>query len=204
VSYGSILVKDHLVIERVVYELYAPVYRFALSLAESETEAADLTQETFLILCRHQAQVRDPNKIKSWLFTTLRRTFLRTLRKRYSRPEVELDSKHHELSVEPMGSRSVDAGVILSALSQLEEGFRNVLELFYIADLSYKEISTTLAIPIGTVMSRLARAKERLKDALMEVNAPQKSVNFPKSQGTSLGKKRKTSCFELTERLKEI
>jgi predicted RNA polymerase sigma factor len=68
------------------------------------------------------------------------------------------------------------------------------------ADLSYKEISTTLAIPIGTVMSRLARAKERLRGALREVNAPERSANFPKSQGTLPGKKRKTSSFELTER----
>ena len=80
-------VKNRLVIERVVFEFYAPLYRFALALANSETEAADLTQETFLILCKRRGQVREPDKIKSWLFTTLRRTFLQTLRRRHSRPE---------------------------------------------------------------------------------------------------------------------
>jgi hypothetical protein len=49
---------------RVVSELYAPVYRFALVPAESETEAADLTQETFLILCRQYKQVREPEKVR--------------------------------------------------------------------------------------------------------------------------------------------
>jgi RNA polymerase sigma-70 factor, ECF subfamily len=166
-------VKNRLVIERVVSELYAPVYRFALALADSETEAVDLTQETFLILCRQHEQVREPDKIKSWLFTTLRRTFLRRLRRRRERPEVELKPNHQQLTVDPIGPRSVDARAILSALSELEEDHRRVLELFYIADLSYKEISTTLGIPVGTVMSRLSRGKERLRGALTkEKSAP--------------------------------
>jgi RNA polymerase sigma-70 factor, ECF subfamily len=155
-----------------------------LVLAESETEAADLTQETFLILCRQYEQVREPDKIKSWLFTTLRRMFFRTLRKRQARPEVELNAQHPEPTVGPAGPRSVDAGTILSALSELEEDQRTVLELFYIADLSYKEISSTLKIPIGTVMSRLARAKERLRGAFTEISSPERPANVRKSQRT--------------------
>lgn len=172
-SWGSPL-KNHLVIERVVSELYAPVYRFALVLAQSETEAADLTQETFLILCRQYEQVREPDKIRSWLFTTLRRLFFRTLRRRQLHPEVEINPQNQEATVEPTGPQAVDAGAILSAASELEENHRIVLELFYIADLSYKEISCTLQIPIGTVMSRLARAKERLRGALTEMSSPER------------------------------
>jgi RNA polymerase sigma-70 factor, ECF subfamily len=159
-------VKDHLVIERVVSELYGPVYRFALALAGSDSEAADLTQETFLIFCRQHWQVREPDKVKSWLFTTLRRTFLRTVRRRQTRAEVELTTSHDRGAVDPVGPRSVDAGVILKALSELEEDHRSVLELFYIGDLSYKEISTALEVPLGTVMSRLSRAKDQLRAAL--------------------------------------
>ncbi|HYZ74756.1 MAG TPA: hypothetical protein VE641_16875 [Chthoniobacterales bacterium] len=59
----TIPLKNHCAIERVVSELYTPVYRFALVLAESETEAADLTQETFLILCQQYKQVREPEKL---------------------------------------------------------------------------------------------------------------------------------------------
>ena len=176
VSEGSwgIPLKNHLVIERVVSELYAPVYRFALVLAQSETEAADLTQETFLILCRQYEQVREPDKIRSWLFTTLRRLFFRTLRRRQLHPEVEINPQNQEATVEPAGPRAVDASAILSAASELEEDHRIVLELFYIADLSYKEISSALQIPIGTVMSRLARAKERLRGALTEMSSPER------------------------------
>jgi RNA polymerase sigma-70 factor, ECF subfamily len=161
-----ILVKDHLVLERVVSELYAPVYRFALVLAESETEAADLTQETFLILCRQHQQVREPDKIKAWLFTTLRRTFLRVRRRRQARTEMELTPKHEPPTEDSAGARAADAGTILSALSELEEDHRTVLELFYLAELSYKEISAALKIPVGAVMSRLSRGKERLRGAL--------------------------------------
>jgi RNA polymerase sigma-70 factor, ECF subfamily len=180
----AIPLKNHLVIEHVVSELYAPVYRFALVLAESETEAADLTQETFLILCRQYEQVQEPDKVRSWLFTTLRRLFFRTLRKRHAYPEVKLNAQHQVPTVDPAGPRSVDTGTILSALSELEEDQRTVLELFYIADLSYKEISSTLKIPIGTVMSRLARAKERLRSALTEISSPERPANARKSQRT--------------------
>ena len=180
----AIPLKNHLIIERVVSELYAPVYRFALVLAESETEAADLTQETFLILCRQYEQVREPEKVRSWLFTTLRRLFFRTLRRRQVQPEVELNPQHQEPSVEPTGPRAADAGTILNALSELEDDHRTVLELFYIADLSYKEIASTLEIPIGTVMSRLARAKERLRNAISEIGWPERRANARKAQRT--------------------
>ena len=169
--------KNRLVIERVVSELYEPVYRFALALTHSEEDAADLTQQTFLILCQRQEQVREPDKAKSWLFTTLRRAFFRKVRSRRLHSEVELNKKDHPQStVDPAGTRSVDARVILCALSELGEDFRSVLELFYIADLSYREISTTLQIPIGTVMSRLSRAKEQLRGVLTGVEARRQSI----------------------------
>jgi RNA polymerase sigma-70 factor, ECF subfamily len=171
-------VKSRLVPERVISDLYVPVYRFALTLACSETEAADLTQETFLILCGQHEQVREPDKIKSWLFTTLRRTFFRTLRRRQAHPEVEFELKHHQQSaIDPTGPRSADVRVILSALFELEEDHRTALELFYIADLSYKEISSTLKIPIGTVMSRLSRGKERLRGILGEIDSARPPAN---------------------------
>ena len=110
--------------------------------------------------------------------------FFRTVRKRHAHYEVELNQQHQELTVDPTGPRSVDAGAIFSAWSELEEDQRTVLELFYIADLSYKEISSTLEIPIGTVMSRLSRGKERLRGALTEISSPDRSANVRKSQGT--------------------
>ena len=80
----SRLVRTNLDLESVVSELYAALYRFALALTRNETEAADLTQEAFLILAKQQAQVRDTRKIKSLLYTTLRRRFLNGLRSQSS------------------------------------------------------------------------------------------------------------------------
>lgn len=159
-------------LERVVADFYGSLYRFALALTRNHILAADLTQNTFLILAKRQTQIRDGTKIKSWLFTTLRRQFLQKLRSNESHPEVELKPEHYKkLVVDPTVFRSIDADTILEALSRIDECYRTVLELSYLDDLSYKEISVVLGIPIGTVMSRLARGKERLKSTLAKAGS---------------------------------
>ena len=165
-------VQNRLDVERVVSDFYAPLYRFAFALTHCETEAADLTQETFLILSKQQAQIREPEKIKSWLFTTLRREFLRGLRARALHPEVELKPEHEgRLTVDSTVLRTLDASAILDALSKLDEAYRTALELFYLGDLSYKQIAAALQVPIGTVMSRLSRGKEQLRCSLAKATA---------------------------------
>jgi RNA polymerase sigma-70 factor, ECF subfamily len=154
-------------LQTIVSEHYASLYRFGLALAKNESEAADLTQETFLVLTKHAAQVRDPAKIRSWLFTTLRREFLRKIRAQAAHPEVSLETEEHDVpAIESDALRSIDGKTALAALALVEESYRSALELFYLGDLSYKEISAALGVPIGTVMSRLSRGKERLRRAL--------------------------------------
>jgi RNA polymerase sigma factor (sigma-70 family) len=154
-------------LQGIVSEHYAALYRFGLALTKNESEAADLTQETFLILVKHQEQIREPEKIKCWLFTTLRREFLRKVRIHIAHPEVEFQPEEHQVpAIEPSALRSIDARTALSALEMVEESYRSTLELFYLGDLSYKEISAALGVPIGTVMSRLSRGKEQLRRAL--------------------------------------
>jgi len=178
-------VAGNLDLERIVTEFYTPLFRFAFGLTRNESSAADLTQETFLILTRRHAQIRDVAKIKSWLFTTLRREFLRGLRSQASHPEVELKPEHHEqLAIDPTAIRMIDAGMILDALSQLDESYRTVLELFYLGDLSYKEIAVALEIPIGTVMSRLSRGKEQLKGTLAKAASLDKTIEFQRERNS--------------------
>ena len=168
-------------LEAIVSEHYANLYRFGLALAKNESEAADLTQETFLILAKHREQIREPETIKSWLFTTLRREFLRKVRTHAAHPEVELKPEEHEVpAIEPSVLRTIDARTALAALQMVEESYRTTLELFYLGDLSYKEISATLGVPIGTVMSRLSRGKEQLRRAL--AGDPQKIIPLPKNR----------------------
>jgi RNA polymerase sigma factor (sigma-70 family) len=170
-------VRTELDLERIVSELYSSLYRFAFGLSRNETQAADLTQETFLILTKQQAQIRDITKIKSWLFTTLRREFLRGLRTQSSHPEVELQPEHQDELVSDSGVlQASDAATVLEALAGVDESYRIVLELFYLADLSYKEIAATLDIPIGTVMSRLSRGKEQLRTLLAKTTATHKII----------------------------
>ena len=172
VSHKANPVQNRLDVERVVSDFYAPLYRFAPALTHSETEAADLTQETFLRLSKLQAQIREAEKIKSWLFTTLRREFLRGLRARALHPEVELKPEHEErLAVDSTVLRTLDASAILDALSEVDEAYRTALELFYLGDLSYKQIAAALQVPVGTVMSRLSRGKEQLRCSLAKATA---------------------------------
>jgi len=173
-------VRTEIDLESIVSELYSSLYRFAFSLSRNETQAADLTQETFLILAKQQAQVRDITKIKSWLFTTLRREFLRGLRSQSTHPEVELKPEHQDELVADSGIlKASDAATVMEALAGVDESYRMVLELFYLADLSYKEIAATLDIPIGTVMSRLSRGKEQLRTLLTKTDSPNKITPRP-------------------------
>jgi RNA polymerase sigma-70 factor, ECF subfamily len=183
-------------LQAIVSEYYAALYRFGLALAKNESEAADLTQETFLILAKHQKQIREPERIKAWLFTTLRREFLRKIRIHTAHPEVEFHREEHEIpAIESDSLRSIDARTALAALAKIEESYRSAVELFYLADLSYKEISATLGVPIGTVMSRLSRGKERLRRVMATTleSSSDKILPLPNAAGPKTRDEQRTS-----------
>lgn len=146
---------------------YEGLYRFALSLTRQEADAADLVQQTFLIWATKGTSLRDPSKAKSWLFTSLYREFLR-LRRR-AEPFVGAEPEMLEYEAEPIAPdvvEATDASVAVEALQEIDETFRAPLTLFYLENMTYKEIAETLGVPIGTVMSRLSRGKAQLKAAL--------------------------------------
>jgi len=154
-------------LEVIVDRLYAPLYRFALSLTKSEVEAADLTQQTFLILAQRSHQIKDVSKVKCWLFTTLRREFLRVVRTHAIHPTLEFQPDIHDApALSEDALRALDAKTVLGALREVEPTYRTAIELYYLSELSYKEIAETLEIPIGPVMSRLSRGKEQLRAIL--------------------------------------
>jgi RNA polymerase sigma-70 factor (ECF subfamily) len=147
-----------------VESLYSSLYQFAVGLTKSESDALDLVQQTFLTFGQRLDQIRDFSKIKSWLFTTLRRHFLLKIRRHKRHPEVRFLPEAHDFPIEdPEIWRSLDARGVREALLKVEEKYRVALELFYLNNLSYREIGNTLGIPIGTVMSRLSRGKAQLK-----------------------------------------
>lgn len=154
--------------QKLVDEYYTPLYRFGYSLAKNEHEACDLTQQTFVIYAEKGSSVRDTSKIKSWLFTTLYREFLRQRRKSQNMSTHEPEVLEAEAPlVDPEVAKALDANSAVAALKEIDETYRAPLTLFYLKDLSYKEISEILSIPIGTVMSRLSRGKAQLKKVLL-------------------------------------
>jgi RNA polymerase sigma factor (sigma-70 family) len=153
--------------ERLVDAYYEALYRFALSLTQSEADAADLTQDTFYTFAAKGSQIRERSKVKSWLFTTLHRKFLGLKRHSTSFPKVELEAAQAHLpAVVTDTIRSMDAASVLGMLQRVDEPYRIPLVLHYFEDHSYREIAEILEIPLGTVMSRISRGKAELRKHL--------------------------------------
>jgi RNA polymerase sigma-70 factor (ECF subfamily) len=159
--------------ENLVKRYYGDLYRFGLSLTGNETDAADLTQETFYIWANKGHQLQKAASAKSWLFTTLHREFLKTCRRRNRFSHQSIDESTEDLPNVPADCvERVDSRTLLRILGEIAEDFRAPLVLYYMEDLSYKEIADVLALPLGTVQSRIARAKIQLLRRLSETNLP--------------------------------
>lgn len=163
--------------EREALPLLDTVYRVALRLAGNEAQAEDLTQETMLKAFRAWHQYRRGTNIKAWLLTILRHTFINEYRRdKHRGPTVDVAEYerftvfHDVQEVDPEGrffDKIVDEEV-LKAVDQLPEEFRECLVLSDIADLSYAEIAEVMKVPVGTVKSRLFRARQALQRVLYD------------------------------------
>ncbi len=153
---------------RALIEAYhGTVYAYAFRLTCSTADAEDLTQQTFLIAHEKSAQIRDPNKALQWLLAVARSRFLKNRRRRVPVPAVNLDLVLEEI---PDSAASADEHwdreLLDRALAELSDVYRVVIVMYYFEECSYKEIAERLDLPIGTVMSRLARAKGHLRKRL--------------------------------------
>ncbi|MDP0498484.1 MAG: RNA polymerase sigma factor [Verrucomicrobiota bacterium JB022] len=148
---------------------YQNLFRFAVSLTRNQDDASDLVQQTFLRWAEKGHTLRELDKVKSWLFTTLYREFLRVHRKNKQTTALEPELLELETPPEaPQVARRYDSKAAVEALEAVDEIYRAPLSLFYLEDLAYKEIADILDIPMGTVMSRLSRGKAQLKKILTE------------------------------------
>jgi len=154
--------------EEIVDRFYPMLFRFALSLARNEADACDLTQQTFSVWAAKGHLLRDETKVKSWLFTTLYREFISNRRREIRWPKEELSAVEHELPCAmPETVDCLESDQVMEVLNSIDETFRSPLTLFYLQEHSYEEIARILKIPIGTVMSRLSRGKQKLQQALL-------------------------------------
>jgi RNA polymerase sigma-70 factor (ECF subfamily) len=159
-----------------VERYYALLYRYAYRLTGCEADAEDLTQQAFLTAQARWDQLRDETKAKSWLFTIARNAYLKELRGPVCIPSSALDElpdkshgKSHGRSYggnSETGPFDFDQEQLQNALHDLPEEFRSPVVLFYFEEFSYKEIAEQMDVPVGTIMSRLARAKAYLRQRL--------------------------------------
>jgi RNA polymerase sigma factor (sigma-70 family) len=159
--------------EELAMPLFDSLYNFAHWLAFNQTEAEDLVQEAYLRALRNFASFQQGTNFRAWMFRILKNTFLSSRSKLERRMTVAMDSDG-DFPIVPVTSLTPESlliersgGVALRcAIEQLPVIFREVILLCDVEGASYREISEILSIPIGAVMSRLARARKVLRESL--------------------------------------
>jgi len=165
--------------EKLVSDYYEPLFRFAVSLTRTASDARDLTQHTFYIWATKGHQLRDISKVKTWLFTTLHRAFLEGKRRQNRFPHHGLEEVQEQLPVLPsQHAHEADCAQVLPALARVDEIYQAAVALFYLEDCSYKEIAAILEIPLGTVKSRIARGIAQLREILLSEKSQVSSPPF--------------------------
>lgn len=151
------------------------LYNLALRYTGKVYDAEDLVQETMHTAYKQFHQLRDPSKCRAWLFRILRNHFLREQRQLFRRPYLDDGGgylKHvidqSAASLEKKYEDKTTGAVVQQVLDTLPEKFKTPLILYYMEEMTYQEIAAYLDIPIGTVMSRLARAKKHMKKAFLQ------------------------------------
>ncbi|MGP6157209.1 MAG: RNA polymerase sigma factor [Vulcanimicrobiaceae bacterium] len=151
----------------------ATVVRLAYRLTRDPDEAKDIAQDAFLRAFRRIDEFRPDRPFSRWLFVIARNASFDALRRRRRAAafaSTEVEETPSQLGPEELALRNDEAERVHAALETLPEHYREVLELYYVSDLRYREIAEQLSIPLGTVKTYISRAKRRLREEL--VNAP--------------------------------
>jgi RNA polymerase sigma-70 factor, ECF subfamily len=151
------------------------LYNFACWLTQDRQEAEDLVQETYAKALKGFSSFQPGTNFRAWIYKILRNTFLTSRTGLRVTATVPLDLEEDEDSLptvketpESILLQRADSQLVQQALEQLPVAYREVLLLCEVEEMSYQEISATLAIPMGTVMSRLSRARRALRAAVRE------------------------------------
>jgi len=159
-------------VAQLVAEHHPAVYRYAYRLSGSVHDAEDLTQHVFLIAQQKLGQLRRVESAQGWLFAILRNCFLKACQRQRPVPAANLQLDVETVAAEIPRDGEIDRERLQEAIDQLPAPFRVVLVMFYFEECSYRQIAEGLDLPIGTVMSRLARAKRHLRSRLFEPQQP--------------------------------
>jgi RNA polymerase sigma-70 factor, ECF subfamily len=159
--------------EELAMPLFDQLYNFAHWLTQNREEAEDLVQETYAKALKGFASFRLGTNFRAWMYRILRNTFLTSRTGLKTTMTVPLDAEENgpKLPVERDTPETLlldrsNRELLQSAMDDLPVHFREILLLCEVEDMSYQEISETLSVPIGTVMSRLSRARRTLRTRL--------------------------------------
>lgn len=149
------------------------LYNFAQWLTHDRGEAEDLVQETYLKALKGFASFQPGTNFVAWMYKILRNTFLTSRTGLKTSRTVSLDDDENPVA-EPANAQTpesvllarADQQAIENALEQLPVKFREIVLLCDVEEMSYQDIASTLSIPIGTVMSRLSRARKAMRELL--------------------------------------
>lgn len=183
---------DHLRFEQEFLPHAEALNTFAFHLTYNEDDAADLVQETYMKAFRFIDKFEEGTNAKAWLFKILKNAYINDYRKKNKRPiqvDYEEVSGYHDGDDAPLASYfdlreelfdHMMGDEVTAAMNSLPEDFRTVILLCDIEDFSYEEISKIIDVPIGTVRSRLFRARNMLKEKL---NTYAKTMGYKDHRG---------------------
>jgi RNA polymerase sigma-70 factor, ECF subfamily len=162
--------------EQLAMPHFERLYNFACWLTQDRHEAEDLVQETYAKALKGFSSFQPGTNFRAWIYKILRNTFLtsRTGLKAAATVPIDFDGEEEILPPAKGTPESIllqrsDSQLVQRALEQLPVAYREVLLLGEVEEMSYQEISTTLGIPMGTVMSRLSRARRALRGLVQEL-----------------------------------
>ena len=157
--------------EELAMPLFDQLYNFAHWLTRNREEAEDLVQETYAKALKGFSSFQLGTNFRAWMYRILRNTFLTSRTGLRATSTVSLDSEDDGLEVENETPETIlmkrsNSQLVQSAIDDLPVHYREALLLCEVEEMSYQEIAETLSIPVGTVMSRLSRARRTLRDHL--------------------------------------
>jgi RNA polymerase sigma-70 factor, ECF subfamily len=160
--------------EELAMPLFGKLYNFAHWLTQDRAAAEDLVQETYMKALRGFSSFQPGTNFRAWMYKILRNSFLTSQAGLKAHSSVSFDDRDDEKPMEPIVAETPESVLlaraqeetIQKALERLPVKFREIILLCDLEEMSYQEISETLGIPMGTVMSRLSRARKAMRELL--------------------------------------
>ena len=145
---------------------HPPLSSFVRRMVGSDHVADDIVQDAWLRIVRGFPRLRDPERLRAWMFGIARRSVMDALREKYASPATVVVEDISDVALTPDDGLEDDLRAMEDALGGLPLVEREILTLFYLKELTIGEIADVLGIPAGTVKSRLFRARALLRDRM--------------------------------------